>query len=221
MWPLIKKNGFQTVIAIFPVYLLMSLYWFFRQEELTSGVVLISGFFVILTASSAVTTSEQSEAKNRGYHFMRNLPVTNREIVGAKFLLPLIGVLLTTGYGMLVLTLMTDETTNDLFMLGLAYHYLCAFVALVVIGVWHIGIFRMGLSKMIKYVWLAMILGFAGPVIALNEFLLRSEVDLAALRQQVSLIPVFLWILVGGLALLVYWGLFRLAVRAKEIQVLD
>lgn len=221
MWPLIKKDWFQTVIATFPVYLLISIYWFLRNEHLTSGIVLISGFFVIMTASSAVTTSEHTEVKNRGYHFLRNLPLTSHEIVRAKFLMPFIGVLFTTGFGISVLTLMTNEGTSDIFALGLAYHFLCAFVALVVIGAWYIGIFRIGLSKMIKYVWITMILLFAGPVVALNEVLHRCEVDLAAIRGSVSDLPIFLWILFGALALLVYWGLFRIAVRAKERQTLD
>jgi len=221
MWPLIKKNWFIAALATFPVYLLISLYWMIKKEDLTSDVVLISGFFIILTASSSVTTSEQTEVKNRGYHFLRNLPVTSAEIVKAKFLLPFLGILVTTCFGVTVLLVLNGGGSGDLLTLGMAYHFLCSFIALMVVGTWYIGIFRLGMSKMIKYVWMAMILLFVGPVIVLNELLHRCEVDISAIRQEVSDLPLFIWFGFGVMALSAYWFLYRFAVKAKERQVLD
>ena len=85
MLGIMKKDWF-FYIGIFLVLPFTMLYLHMTNMQFDTGVVfLISGWLYIVTFS-VMFGVEVNEMKNRGYSFLATLPLSPREIVGAKFI---------------------------------------------------------------------------------------------------------------------------------------
>jgi hypothetical protein len=170
------------------------------------------GFFIVAGACGALMSREFSEWTSH-YAFLRTLPVTDREIVTAKFTLALFDVCLCWSIVMLAFSLFESSTAQ--FAVHATYISLWCCLALVITSLWLIGIYGVGMgiglvmSLLLVFVLLPLslvldkvfefheTLGFPGPVY-----------ELSRLHWSV-------WLLFAALVLLMHYGFLRIAARIK------
>jgi uncharacterized membrane protein len=196
---------------------LLTIYWVWRKEEGLDFLTfaLMQNFFLYLMVSGAISTSESDEDKNNGYKFLRILPVKDSEIVKSKFLLVLISVVLLVGYYWVLFSLFTRNP--DYLALSRTAVLVTGTIALILGGLAFLGIFKFGLSRMVKYFW-SMVLLFFVAIILLREILLPSiEIDLPTLAELARSSVRFI---IAGTGLAVYFLLMKIAVKVKEAREL-
>ena len=174
------------------------------------GSVSMLSFWVPLWLSSSVLWSEKQES----YPFLRMLPVTDREIVRAKFGLALAAAFVYW----LFLSLFTWWAWNSAweypYYMALA-NLTCA-ISLPLVACWHIFSWRFGQTALTVGVLAFIVLGI------ITAFILNVDQ-----RNWVGApgIPFARWLAEGPwylqlglflIALAAYYGLMRLAVRVKE-----
>lgn len=213
MWPIFKMNVLKVSAFLVTMPAFMSLYWVWRGDTAYLNLVVMQSYFLFLLISSTVSLTEQYEDQNKGYKFLRMLPVTIREIVTAKFLVVLMVVVILTAYHWVFFSFFSRNA--DHLALSWTFTMAVAVLGLVWVGVMYVCIYRFGMSRMVKYIWFVVILYLATLVITMELLLPDMDVDLPALIALAEG-PVRYLIPVAGLA--AYYGLMRTAIKIKEIH---
>lgn len=174
------------------------------------GVLSVMAIWVPVWLSSSILWSERQES----YGFLRTLPVTDRQIVRAKFGLAL-------GFAViywLVLSLFirgawgsTPEYSGYMALAGIT----CA-VSLVLAGGWYIISWRFGPSALTAGVMTFMVLGILGTwIVDVRRAVRIGGIGTFAPRWLAEGPWVYQAVLFS-VALAAYYGLMRLAFRVKE-----
>jgi len=174
------------------------------------GVLSVMALWVPVWLSSSILWSERQES----YGFLRTLPVTDRQIVRAKFGLAL-------GFAViywLVLSLFirgawgsTPEYSGYVALASLT----CA-VSLVLAGGWYIFSWQFGPSALTAGVIAFMVLGILATWIVDVRHMVRIGGIGTLAPRWLAEGPWFYQAVLFAVALAAYYGLMRLAVRVKE-----
>jgi hypothetical protein len=142
MWQLVKKDFFLYAILSIPLQLILSVAWLLTFKELNILVVIVQVLFVFLIIVVLTSHTEQVEEANHGYEFLKNLPITSLEIVGAKFFLIFATVVFLTLSNILLFILLGAGPGG--LKLPVAFLIMTACIALILSALVHLGISTFG-----------------------------------------------------------------------------
>lgn len=213
MWGVFKKG-----LPIFTLYIIpsMSLFvlWQLNKSYLNVSRVLILGYFIILFTSGAVTSSEQNASNNKEYQFLQYLPIKDSEIVMAKFLLAFISVLFCLSISLILLRVLDTTELN----LVLTYFYLviCASLSLIISAIWYVLIFKYGIFKVFKIIWVVLTICFISPILIDILLISKNKVNSIFLCNFIEKTPWFLWFISLIAVIFIYLQLMNLAINIKS-----
>jgi hypothetical protein len=143
------------------------------------------------------------------------LPVTDREIVASRFLLSLVDVAVCWLVVFLGLALL--ESGPGEVYLHIAYITLWSFLALIIIGLWHFGVFGLGFGRVAPVLSVLLLFVFLPLSLILDqEFEFSQTRGFPPLVYSLAQIHWIAWLIVACLLLGVYYGFMRLATRIKS-----
>jgi hypothetical protein len=168
---------------------------------------------MFILVSGALATIEKNEEKQKGYRFLELLPLSDREIVTAKFTLLLLVVLVLTAANLILsFTSLVPPNFRGIIRMAMVVF---GWFFLRGIGLIYIAIYKMGFSRAMTLVWLTVVGGVIGMVFFLSAVLRFTGIKLYSLiRAAMNLHPV-LWIMITAISLGLYYLLMGAAVRAK------
>jgi len=213
MWNIIKRNInsfaiYLTVVFIFTGFIAISL-----NNELKVGYVIISGFLVILQVVGGTFINEQYEEKHKGYVFLSILPVTEREIVAAKFLLALITNVIFVGF--LVLLFSLSPSPPEEIALAQSFVLFMGIVSLALAGLSYTGIFSIGYTKFAVIILSFLVALGLIPMLIMKSY--QGRMDVLA-DQILEFYAGLNWWIIIPVTLIAYFGLMALSVRIKSYR---
>jgi len=211
---IVKKDVWYYVLCtalISPFPLLLTF-----QDGMTAGTTALLAQGMLFTVLIAAMHTEVLEHASRGYQFLKNLPLTDQEVVRAKHVLPLgvVGMYLFYGYALLALFPVSER----FFRLSRGYLVVVGNLSLLIVAVILYMVYRLGLLGLTKLASTVMSLAIGLLFIAGQFGGLRwarqglREEDLHRLAELASGLNLFL-ICCAGLAL--FFGIMAASVRAK------
>lgn len=214
MLRMMKKNAIYFISYAVGILSLMTVYWFTARTEISWAMVLFQGLWLILIVEGSVTINEKTEEKTNAYDFLRILPVSDREIVISKFALVLLtGIfVLVCNYAMYFFM----PGPPYLVALGRIFLLLCFFAALSFAGISYIIIFRYGHSVFVKFVWIALIIVMASPLLVIELVLLKLDIDYREIIDKIIALNGLIWVSIALCGFTVCFFLMNAAVKAKQ-----
>ncbi len=156
---------------------------------------------------------EMKENQSGGYRFLAALPLTDTEIVGAKFLLILVFTCFFTGCELAILTLFPGPAT--LTPLARGYIVLTANGSLILAAVVYLGLYRFGFSRFFRFIITVLpIPVMMGPVVLFLILAPRIANWDPSPWMRLGTVTTLGIISFFGLAL--FTAIFPVAVRAKK-----
>lgn len=213
MWIIFKKNLTFPVFYLIFMLVVLSAIGIFQGGKFSTPFAILSGMVLIIFVLGTVFINEQYEEKHKGYIFLGAFPVKNSEILAAKFLMPLIACGLLTGF-LVGLFSLTDVQAQDLHTVRSYLMFMASF-ALLFGGVLYIGIMAFGYTKfMFVVLTFTTALGLV-PMLIL-KFYRDSIGDVIA--NFILWMQGLNWLVMAPLVLLIYAGLYWLAVQVKSTR---
>ena len=214
MWKLIRVQSLNYLRYLIPLMIFLIFYFseYYKSGKLPVFVFLC--FWAFLLVSGSLSTSEGYEEKNNGYNILKVLPITNKEIVSSKFLLVLGSVLMVTGLNIFLLVLRNSSPgkINFMIMVGILWGVIC----LIYGAVMYVGIFKLGFTRMTKYFWTFFIVFLVIMIFLLGDFIipiLKSKAE-----SIVRFADSKLWILIAAAGIILYFYLYKYAIKVKELS---
>jgi len=173
MFGIIKKDWL-FYIGYLMLLPLQILYWHTTRMQLDTTVVFMTTGWLYIVTLGVLLGVEMNEMKNRGYSFLSTLPLSSREIVGAKFI-PIF--LMTAIYVTFTYFAFASLEVSPAY-LALSRKWLLfnAAFALLLTGTLYWFVFRFGFEKAV-YLQAALFgLAFIVPI-GLNELVIRGYLD--------------------------------------------
>jgi len=212
MLGIIRKDASLFALYSVPVFGLLLTYQA-SEGVLDPFKVLGTGFFIILVTWGGISTSEQREVRSDGYAFLRTLPVTDRQIVAAKFALVFATAFACLAAAQVLLYVLDVRGMHK--PLASLYLFCCAVAALLLGGLGYVAIYAWGFPRVLKLAWLSCA-AVGGSWILFDVLFIRNRRldfrNIAWLSQGRSWV-LSLTVVSAGLA--AFYGLMRLAVRIK------
>ena len=214
MWRLIRKFSFMFLLyqGLYYAFLFPALKYdrIVGPDPLDLSFVLYLSSYMVWLILGSIWAHEQWEDKNRGYHFLRNLPVRRWDLVGAKFSAPLLSIALYLAVHLLWFRNILESPES----LGAASAnlWVTTSVCLVMAGLYILGFYRFGYRRFGKIalpLWLFLIIAPLLFRIILKEHFNIGGREIIQAVQQVN--PTL--VMCAGLA--VYLGAFWLALQWK------
>ena len=211
MTDLIKKDLLLYVLITIPSQVILSLVWLLTFNELNVLVVLVQIFFVFFIILLITSHSEQVEENNNGYEFLKNLPVTTSEIVGAKFTLILSNVIILGLMNILLFSFFPSNPQDITPSISAMVLTCCG--ALIFSALLNIGIFYLGFEIFMRITSFLIVVVVFGFLFLMDKKLDTFNVtkDLVNFLYKADLIFYIL------LAFLLYIGLMFLAILARRV----
>lgn len=210
MWRLFRKFSFHYITYMIPFMVFMAFYLLEYKEKGGVSVIMLQTFWTWLMISGSISGGEKYEEKNKGYHFLKILPIEDKHIIWSKYLLALIAVIVSISFNILVFRAYINN--DDLFRIMITFSVIWNVFCLIYAGLIHIGIFRYGYTKMFKIFWTLAFVIFAGFVLS-NIFLPKMNINI---RSVLNIAKSRIWIffLAGGLV--IYYQLMKIALKVKQ-----
>lgn len=217
MWPLIKKNSILFLVYVLPIFAMVTIIWFGDLPSADNPNNLYSVFaelfWMWILTLTFVGVDEQIESKNKGYEFLKTLPVTDAEIVKAKFLLALIMVMLFVGLFQIMFSFLKApplmlRTIRFITLLN-------GIVCLLLVALWYIGVFKFGFSRMYKYSCFVTIGTAVLMLMSVRRLLPRLKAHILSIADYISQINWFVQLLVVAAAVYCYYLLMKAAIKVK------
>ena len=219
MTHLIKKDLFRVFIYVLPVFVIIVFFFLIQGDELAHKSPFFWIFYMFILVSGALATIEKNEEKQRGYHFLELLPVSDREIVAGKFILLLMVVLVLMAANLILsFTSLVPPDFRSIIRMAMVVF---GWFYLMSIGVIYVAIYKMGFSRAMTLIWLTVVGGVVGLVFLLSAVLKITGIKIfAIIKAAMDLHPV-LWVLIIIFSLGMYIALMEAAVRIKTRSRLD
>ena len=168
---------------------------------------------LIIYVLGAVFINEQYEEKHKGYTFLSIFPIRDSEILAAKFVLPLAACSILAGF-LIGLFSLTDIIPQD-FLTVRSYLMFTACFSLLFAGILYIGIMALGYTK-----FMVIVLSFTTALGLVPMLIIRFHRDSVGdwIADFIHWMQNLNWILVIPLVLLIYAGLYGLAVKVKSFR---
>ena len=207
MSPILRKSSFFFITHLC-TFSIPGLAMLLAHEN--RGMLSVMALWVPAWLSSSVLWSERMES----YAFLRTLPVTDREIVRAKFGLALGFAFIYWLFLSLLIRWAWGSTTEYAGYMALA-NLTCA-IAIILAAAWYMFSWRFGIPALTGGVILFLVIVIVATMIANIERMVRSGgIGILAPRWLAGG-PWTYQALMFAVALAAYFGLMRLAVRVKE-----
>jgi len=183
------------------------------EPALNPVFVIISGLLVFMVVISSLFINEQYEEKNKGYAFLDTLPLSARDIVGAKFLLVLIADAVFITFIVVLLSFASGPAEQ--IAIAQSYVLLNGVICLFFCGLSYIGILGIGYTK---FAIIAMsFLVFIGIPPLLIMSIYGGEMDVF-IEKVLNFYAGLNWMILIPLTLAVYMGLMAMAVLIKNYR---
>lgn len=210
MWALIKKDLYKMLANIFPVFVIFVFILFFMisQDEKPS---FFWGLWMFALVAGGITAVEKQEEKNHGYRFMARLPISDREIVQAKYIVLLSSVIFV---GLLNLILRVAFTLPKGFIdISRIIITSLSWVFLLLGGMIYVLIFKKGLTRSLTIIWATIIGGLILFLFSFRFLLKLFNLSIPELISLITNLHFIWWILLSIVALGIYYFQMRLAIR--------
>lgn len=206
-WPFISYSLLLTGL-VFPL---------FNHDRVTGPDPLSLSFvftlapYVFYVAIGAIWTHEQIEFKSKGHIFLKLLPIKDRDIVFAKFLLVYLSVLIFLIFNVIAFaSISKDPSFLDP---SRSFMVLNGVICLVFSALFYLLIFKFGFDKVGKYIIIFWVFILAAPIILVifvlpKIGLTRNEIIMFFAKAN--------WILMAAAGTIIYFGLMQLAVKIKS-----
>ncbi len=210
MWPLVRKNAIHFVLYIGVMLIVLSQFWFGTKKGEGSYFVFMQILWTFLLVSGGISISEKDEEKNRGYQFLKTLPITDREIVLSKVFLSGLSAGVLTMYNIITALLLVKQTEfRQIFIpLVILWGLFCMLYSVQM----YIGIFKHGFTKQIKIFWFFAIGVFS--IVIFGNLLFKKLVP--SLEMIGNFLKSPYWIPLVPIALYYYVKQVQKAIRVKE-----
>jgi len=211
MWKLIRIQSMNYLRYLVPLSIFLIFYFteFYEGGKLPVFVFLC--FWAFLLISGSLSTSESYEEKNKGYRILASLPLTDQEVVFSKFILVFGAAVFVTvlNISLLLIRMENVEGFTMKLMVGILWGVFCLHYG----AVMYIGIFKLGFTRMTKYFWTAFLIILVVMVFFVGDVLSGLKINPQSLN---SLAKGGLWIPAAVLGVILYYFMYRYAVKAKE-----
>jgi len=175
-----------------------------------AGMLSVMALWVPLWLSSSVLWSERQES----YAFLRTLPVTDRQVVRAKFGLALGFIVLY--WAILALLIRRAWGASPEYAGYMALASLTCSLAVVLAAVWYIVSWRFGTTVLTVAVIALLVIGLIMALAANMERMVKTRGIGILAPRWLAEGPWIYQVLLFAAALAAYFGLMRVAVRVKE-----
>lgn len=213
MWKLVRIQFINYLRYIIPLGIFLILYFteFYEGGKLPVFVFLC--FWAFLLISGSLSTNESYEEKNSGYKILSILPVTDKEIVRSKFLMVFGAVSMVTLLNviLLIIRLQSVEGLGMKIMIGILWGVFCLHYG----ALMYIGIFKLGYTRMTKYFWTAFLFTLILMIFFVGDVLSGLKIGIDSLNKFSESL---LWIPAVFAGVIVYYFLYKYALRIKEIS---
>jgi drug/metabolite transporter (DMT)-like permease len=213
---IVKKDA----VTVFTFSLIMTaglgFYLVSVGRPLDPAIIGLSCLYLLLAVSGPITITEQREYKSNGYVFLKTLPLTDTEIVGSKFVLNTLN--LVVSFAVLLISASTIPSEPSLYKTLLVSLMLACLTAWVMSGLWYWGIFSLGISRMIKVVWGFFLLFVTGGIVFLEFAVFRETIDITVLRGIMTGLNWKVWVVLAMCAASFYIQMFRLSLKAARLK---
>jgi hypothetical protein len=214
---ILKKNAGFFLIYLAALLSLMTLWWVSSSSGFNLGKIMFQGLWMIVITLGCISVSEQSEFKSDGYSFMKTLPILDKELIRAKFLLVFLTVTALIAYSLFLHMLKSTPGPNQEF--SHIFLLFCGSAALVISGFMFYIIFRLGYSLFMKISWVMIVGLFVIPIGLIELVFLKMKVDWAEIIRSILEVPRGTWLALPALSLALFAGLERATLRAKQRQI--
>lgn len=173
----------------------------------------IQAFQIFWVIFASMWMQEQIEFKANGYKFLRTLPIKNKDIVGAKFVVVFGSVFIYIIFHCIAFAFISKApeyyvpSSTAVINLGI--------VSLIIAGLLHIGIIKFGYMRFGKLLWILMIVGLVIPFLVTSFLLPKIGLDRYDILNAITSVN---WIFVTAAGLAVYIGLMRIAMKMKNFE---
>jgi hypothetical protein len=214
MLGIIKKDVwsyllYTALMAPFPLLLTY-------QDGMTAGSIVLLGQVMVSAILVAAVGNEALEHASGGYQFLKNLPLTDREVLLAKHLLPLGAAALHVLYGYVLLLLF--PVSEQFFRLSLGYLVVLAQMCLLIAAALFFFVYRFGVPGLTRLtavaVPLAVIVLFLGTQFKALRWA-RYGITKDDLRRLAELASGLNLLLTCCAGLALFFGIMSASVRAK------
>jgi len=173
MFGIIRKDWafYAGYLMLLPLQII---YWHATRRQLDTTVVFITAGWLYIVTLGGILGVEMNEMKNRGYRFLATLPVSSREIVGAKFVAVLLMAAIYVAFSYSAFG--TLDAGNGQLALSRKWLVFNAAFALILSGAVYWSIFRFGFEKAIYLQATLFMLAFVVPI-GLNELVIRGYMN--------------------------------------------
>ena len=173
------------------------------------------GFFLLVGVCGSLINRELNEHTSKAYAFLRSLPITDREIVAAKFSMALFDTCLC--WLLFLFTMFLFEGSPAQYAVHIAYVTLWGLLALVIAALWQVGIYRFGMGRTAIVLTILLLFLFLPISLILDQvFEFENTLGFPPYVYALAMLHWSVWLLLTAVVLLLYYGLLRLAVRIKR-----
>lgn len=212
---LMKKDLPLTALQSTVMLAMLYAYWFAAYRPINTVMTIVTGGYVFALITNLILFNESQEDKYHGYEFMKSLPISIRELVMAKFMLPL----LLTGFLVLFNGIALSYLPGDAESLASArvYVLVAGMLGLLSVGLGYVGAFAFGFTIYIRIAHvILMVLVFSLPIVLMERYLMDD--DLTALHDIMRSTD---WSYPVLLGLLVYTGLMIASNRLQKARLIS
>jgi len=215
MFHLMKKNSYYFVQPAILIPFLTAV-WLIKPRPLDTYPIFMGGMWLILAVLNGTIGGEMIEHKMKGYAFLRNLPIRDRDIVMSKFLMA--G--LSAGIFVLHINILFGFLTGPahLFALGRILIPIFAGITLLLVALLYILVYSIGYSRFIKIAWATFFVAILFPILFLEFVLPRLRLDFGKIIDSIICQPWSVWVAAGIIFIAAYYGLMQLAIKAKKAR---
>lgn len=208
---MLKKNSFYYLLYILSLLPLMSLYLVLRIKEINTSFILFQAQWLLLLAIGSLGVNENSEEKNSGYYFMRNLPIKAAAIVNAKYLLSFLAIAFLVGFNFLLHILV--KGSPYLYKIGKIFIVISGNTALLISALMYLVIYKFGFSTFQKIAWGTLIPMLVIPIILL-ELNHSNNINLSGIINTLANSHWWIWAVLSVCVALIYYRIKHLSEKA-------
>jgi hypothetical protein len=214
---LMKKYAF--VYYGYMAVVLGLMYPLFNHDRLTGPRPLdlsfgyMEAFLIFMVIFASLWMHEQIEFKSNGYKFLRTLPVKNKDIVGAKFLVLFGSVFIYVVFHSIAFAFISTapEYLNPSCTVVINMGNACLIFA----GLLQLGVIKFGFMRLGKFLWILMLIGLLLPIFVTSFLLPKIGLTRYDVIRGITSVN---WIFVTAVGLVVYFGIMLLAVKVKNFE---
>ena len=214
---ILRRNAFYYVLYGIFFMAMSAIMWQDAYHNLRPPIAVINSFFMFFMVVVPALSAEGAEEKNKGYVFLKTLPLTLGTVIRAKFMLPLISLAVIVAYNFILFTFFTSTPENLAICQKLIV--MNADLLIVIAGLVFIVMYRFGIRNfMVVMVVSGVLLNLAGLI----TFRSPGKMNFFELGPVlVENAPMWLLAAIAPVSLLIYFWLYRVALRIKSERLFD